>query len=119
MWLLTSWNVDACNQGIEYSVLFHVNKLKQLTCSCQTEHFIFTAIKSFFDKSSLLSEATEIGGKKASNSDMHIYGRHVSYLSEKSWTYPQINILQTVLILVYVISEIEYPKHKYIYLQAI
>lgn len=73
----------------------------------------------FFAKSSLLSEATEIGGKKASNSDMHVYRRHASYLSEKSWTYPQINIFQTVLILVYVISEIEYPKHKHIYLQAI
>lgn len=48
MWLLTSWNVDVCNQGTEYSVLFHVNKLKQLTCSCQIEHFMFTAIKSFF-----------------------------------------------------------------------
>lgn len=55
----------------------------------------------FFNKSSLLSEATEIGGKKASNSDMHVYERHASYLSENS----QINILQTVLILAYVIGE--------------
>lgn len=52
---------------------------------------MFTAIKSFFFfyKSSLLSEATKIGGKKASNSDMNVYGKHASYLSEKS----QINIL--------------------------
>ena len=63
--------------------------------------YVYWNQEVFFNKSSLLSEATEIGGKKASNSDMHVYERHASYLSENS----QINILQTVLILAYVIGE--------------
>lgn len=64
MWLLTSWNVDARNQGIEYSVLFHVNKLKKLTCSCQIEHFMFTAIKSFLIKVAYYQKLLKLGERK-------------------------------------------------------
>lgn len=68
---------------------------------------MFTSIKSFFFliKVAYYQKLLKSDRQKACNSDMHVYGRHASYLSEKSWTYAQINILQTVLILAYVIGE--------------
>lgn len=47
-----------------HSVLFHVNKLKKLTCSCQIEHFMFTAIKSFLIKVAYYQKLLKLGERK-------------------------------------------------------